>query len=40
MKSGITINVEVSFKIQKNIMCSKKAIFGNSVLVISKMVIV
>ena len=27
MKLGITINVVVSVKIQKNIMCSKKVIF-------------
>ena len=27
-KNGITINVGVSVKIQKNIMCAKKIIFG------------
>ena len=36
--SGITINVDVSVKIQKNIMCAIKIIFGILILVVAKMV--
>ena len=29
IKSGITVNVDVSAKIQENIMCAKNIIFGS-----------
>ena len=38
IKNGITINVGVSVKIQKNIICAKKIIFGILQHVVVKMV--
>ena len=38
IKSGITINVGASVKILKNIVCSKKIIFGILLHVVEKMV--
>ena len=40
IKSGITINVNVSVKIWKNILCLKNVIFGILLYVIVKMVII
>ena len=40
IKSGITINVDVSVKIWKNILCLKNVIFGILLYVIVKMVII
>ena len=40
IKSGITINVDVSVKIRKNIMFPKKNIFGILLHVVAKMVII
>ena len=37
-KSGTTINVGVSVKIRKSIMCAKKIIFGILLYVVSKVV--
>ena len=37
IKSGITINIDVSSKIWKNIMCAKKIIFGILLHVVAKM---
>ena len=37
IKSGITINVGVSAKIRKNIMCAKKIIFGIVLHLLAKM---
>ena len=38
IKIRITINIDVSAKFRKNIMCAKKIIFRNLVLVFGKMV--
>ena len=38
IKSGTTINVDVSAKIQENIICAKKIIFGIHVHVLVKMI--
>ena len=38
IKSGITVNVDVSVKIKKNIACAKKLIFGILLHVVVKMV--
>ena len=38
INSGITINVDVSAKIKKNIMCAKKIIFAILVHALAKMI--
>ena len=38
IKSGITINTDVSVKIQKNIICTKNITFGILLHVVAKMI--
>ena len=38
IKSGVTINIDMSVKIPKNIICTVKIIFGNLLHVVVKMV--